>query len=354
MIGGSGPAEDAPDRGPLRRRLEHVGRRVESVAERMPDPPRALPGRSGRDPRRDRDAPSASRWSCATPRGRGGRVRGADAPQRRRRDRQRARSCSGLAAARRPSASGRTVDLGVRDGHRPPARPVRPPRPIAPACGEVRDASLGSRAEPSEGRRAGRRGRRRASSRPGSRRSSAPDLTVVVNTGDDFERHGLLVCPDHDTVLYTLAGIANREQGWGIAGETWNAADQLARYGEDDVVPARRPRPRDAPRSGPSGWPRGERLTDVSLRLQRALGVDRADPADGRRSGADRGPDARRLARVPGVLRPPPPGAGRRGGPVPRRRRRAPDAGGRPSALAAADVLVDLPVEPDRLDRRRS
>ena len=45
-------------------------------------------------------------------------------------------------------------------------------------------------------------------------------LTVIVNTGDDLERHGLLVMPDHDTVMYTLAGIANSEFGWGIEGET--------------------------------------------------------------------------------------------------------------------------------------
>ena len=52
-------------------------------------------------------------------------------------------------------------------------------------------------------------------------------LTVVVNTGDDEEFHGLLVCPDHDTVLYTLAGLADRERGWGLAGETWAAAAML-------------------------------------------------------------------------------------------------------------------------------
>ena len=50
------------------------------------------------------------------------------------------------------------------------------------------------------------------------------ELTVIVNTGDDQEFHGLLVCPDHDTVLYTLAGLADRERGWGIAGETCAAA----------------------------------------------------------------------------------------------------------------------------------
>jgi LPPG:FO 2-phospho-L-lactate transferase len=58
------------------------------------------------------------------------------------------------------------------------------------------------------------------------------ELTVVVNTGDDQEFHGLLICPDLDTVLYTLAGLADRERGWGRAGETWAAVEQLARLGE--------------------------------------------------------------------------------------------------------------------------
>jgi len=59
------------------------------------------------------------------------------------------------------------------------------------------------------------------------------ELTVVVNTGDDLERHGLTVCPDHDTVLYTLAGMADPVQGWGITGETFEVAAQLARLGEE-------------------------------------------------------------------------------------------------------------------------
>jgi LPPG:FO 2-phospho-L-lactate transferase len=49
------------------------------------------------------------------------------------------------------------------------------------------------------------------------------DLTVIVNTGDDFEHYGLTICPDLDTVCYTLAGLANPETGWGRVGETWNA-----------------------------------------------------------------------------------------------------------------------------------
>jgi LPPG:FO 2-phospho-L-lactate transferase len=62
-------------------------------------------------------------------------------------------------------------------------------------------------------------------------RESGPELAVIVNTGDDLELHGLLVCPDLDTVLYTLAGLANEETGWGVRDETWSAAEMLARYG---------------------------------------------------------------------------------------------------------------------------
>ncbi len=62
---------------------------------------------------------------------------------------------------------------------------------------------------------------------------SAGDLTVVVNTADDFDLWGLRICPDLDTVMYTLAGISNPETGWGLAGESFEALNMLARYGED-------------------------------------------------------------------------------------------------------------------------
>jgi LPPG:FO 2-phospho-L-lactate transferase len=60
------------------------------------------------------------------------------------------------------------------------------------------------------------------------------DLTVVVNTGDDFEHYGLTICPDLDTVCYTLANLANPETGWGRAGETWNALENAVRLGGPD------------------------------------------------------------------------------------------------------------------------
>lgn len=56
-------------------------------------------------------------------------------------------------------------------------------------------------------------------------------LTVVVNTGDDFEHLGWHISPDLDTVIYTLAGVANRTQGWGLEEESWAFMDQLARLG---------------------------------------------------------------------------------------------------------------------------
>jgi LPPG:FO 2-phospho-L-lactate transferase len=59
------------------------------------------------------------------------------------------------------------------------------------------------------------------------------DLTVVVNTADDFDLYGLCISPDLDTVMYTLAGIADPVNGWGVAGDTRNTLGAIARYGEE-------------------------------------------------------------------------------------------------------------------------
>ena len=56
-------------------------------------------------------------------------------------------------------------------------------------------------------------------------------LTVVTNTGDDFEHLGLTVCPDTDTVMYTLAGLSNAETGWGRAQESWLFMEAVAELG---------------------------------------------------------------------------------------------------------------------------
>ena len=59
------------------------------------------------------------------------------------------------------------------------------------------------------------------------------NLTVIVNTGDDFEYWGLKVCPDLDTVCYTLAGLANPDTGWGRADETWHVFESVTALGGD-------------------------------------------------------------------------------------------------------------------------
>jgi LPPG:FO 2-phospho-L-lactate transferase len=57
------------------------------------------------------------------------------------------------------------------------------------------------------------------------------ELTVVVNTGDDFEHLGFNISPDLDTVMYTLAGLSDPVRGWGLEGESWNFMEQLRKVG---------------------------------------------------------------------------------------------------------------------------
>jgi LPPG:FO 2-phospho-L-lactate transferase len=61
----------------------------------------------------------------------------------------------------------------------------------------------------------------------------AESLLVAVNVGDDFEHLGLTICPDIDTVLYTLAGVVHPQQGWGRADESSHVLDELRRLGGD-------------------------------------------------------------------------------------------------------------------------
>lgn len=97
-------------------------------------------------------------------------------------------------------------------------------------------------------------------------------LTVVVNSGDDLERHGLVVWPDHDTVLYTLAGLDDRERGWGLRDESWTVMDQLERLGEATWF-------RLGDRDIATHLVRTEQLragrrpTEVALDLQRRFGI---------------------------------------------------------------------------------
>jgi LPPG:FO 2-phospho-L-lactate transferase len=64
-------------------------------------------------------------------------------------------------------------------------------------------------------------------------RESDADVTAVVNVGDDVTLHGLRICPDLDSVMYTLGGGADPERGWGRRGETWTVKEELAAYGAE-------------------------------------------------------------------------------------------------------------------------
>jgi LPPG:FO 2-phospho-L-lactate transferase len=63
------------------------------------------------------------------------------------------------------------------------------------------------------------------------RTGTPTEVTVVANTADDLWLHGLKVCPDLDTVMYTLGGGIDTERGWGRTDETWHAKEELAAYG---------------------------------------------------------------------------------------------------------------------------
>lgn len=67
-----------------------------------------------------------------------------------------------------------------------------------------------------------------------SRVLPAEELLIIANTGDDFEHYGLSICPDTDTLLYTLAGLDNPKLGWGRADESWAFMETLASLGGAD------------------------------------------------------------------------------------------------------------------------
>lgn len=97
-------------------------------------------------------------------------------------------------------------------------------------------------------------------------------LVVVVNTGDDFDHLGLRICPDLDTVMYTLAGQSNREQGWGLADESWRVMQRLTALGGEDWFQLG-----DldlATHLMRSHWrQQGLTLTEITRRLTTAMGV---------------------------------------------------------------------------------
>ena len=97
-------------------------------------------------------------------------------------------------------------------------------------------------------------------------------ITVIANTGDDAEFHGLHVSPDIDTMLYTLAGIVDQERGWGIAGDTFSCLQALRRLGQETWFQLG---DRDlATHLTRTLWLRqGATLSEATEELRRALGV---------------------------------------------------------------------------------
>src|SRR5918999_3290000 len=100
-------------------------------------------------------------------------------------------------------------------------------------------------------------------------------LSVVVNTADDFDLWGLHICPDLDTVMYTLAGISNPETGWGIAGESFETLNMVESYGEETWFKlGDRDLATHILRTFRMGS--GETLTQATVGLSGALGVESA------------------------------------------------------------------------------
>ena len=97
-------------------------------------------------------------------------------------------------------------------------------------------------------------------------------LTVIVNTGDDFEHWGLHIAPDVDTVMYTLSGLAHEARGWGLAEESFHTLEQVKRLGGDAWF-ALGDRDLATHLLRTQALARGESLGAITERLCRAAGV---------------------------------------------------------------------------------
>ena len=300
LVGGSGPAQDAAHRGRARRRVEHVrdarGRRRDDRGVARPCRRRRSRPRDARDDHQLPDHRARPGGRCADP------LRRADGT-----------------TGRRTPATGRSSSDRPSRSPMPSARTGRAAsRRSSCACPRhtTRRPSTGWPRSP---RSSGREGRRPSPvGRGGAKLAAglqavlpAGDLTVIVNTGDDTERHGLLVMPDHDAVLYMLGGRVRRRarlgrrrrdmDGHGRPGgrtaRTAGSASAIATWRRTSPVRAR--------------LRAGEPLTDAVRALQTAVGLATPILPMTDAPVRTRSPHGRGLAGLPGVLRPPPPGAGR-------------------------------------------
>lgn len=98
------------------------------------------------------------------------------------------------------------------------------------------------------------------------------DLSIIVNTADDCWMYGLRICPDLDTIMYTLSGLVDPVNGWGVAGDTGHVLDALKRYGEESWF---RLGDQDmATHILRTRWLHaGHRLTEITDRLTKNLGI---------------------------------------------------------------------------------
>ena len=98
------------------------------------------------------------------------------------------------------------------------------------------------------------------------------DLTIVVNTGDDFEHLGLTICPDMDSVTYAMAGLNDTQRGWGVTDESWQALAMLGQLGEADWFNLG---DRDLAMHIARSWRlrEGQSLSEITARLTAKLGI---------------------------------------------------------------------------------
>lgn len=101
---------------------------------------------------------------------------------------------------------------------------------------------------------------------------SGGELTIAVNTGDDFEHLGLTICPDIDSVVYALAGLNDTTRGWGVVNESWQAMEMLGRMSEENWFNLG---DRDLAMHIARSWRLrdGQSLSSVTARLTSSLGI---------------------------------------------------------------------------------
>lgn len=105
---------------------------------------------------------------------------------------------------------------------------------------------------------------------------SPKDLTIVANTGDDFEHAGFTICPDIDTLIYTLAGVSNMETGWGRADETWSFMEALRANDPEQAWFLLGDKDLETHRHRSKALQSGRTLTEVTAELVEKFGVHSA------------------------------------------------------------------------------